>query len=57
MIGRIADLKFKNTETNDELLAKRIEFVLDDIIPPMLKVPRNETNIVIVEESESDDDY
>ena len=57
MIGRIADLKFKNSETNDELLAKRIEFVLDDIIPPILEVPRKETNIITVEESESDDDY
>ena len=57
MIGRIADLKFKSTETNDELLAKRIEFVLDDIIPPILEVPRKETNIITVEESESDDDY
>jgi hypothetical protein len=36
MIGRIADLKFKQTSTNAEPLAKRIEFVLDEIIPPML---------------------
>ena len=57
MIGRIADIKFRHTTLGDEPLAKRIELVLDDIIPVMLECERNEVNIHMDEESESDDEY
>ena len=57
MIGRIADIKFRRTTLGDEPLAKRIEFVLDDMIPEMLVCDRNPVNIRVEEVSESDDDY
>jgi hypothetical protein len=57
MIGRIADVKFHGTEMETSMtLAQRIEFVLDDILT-LVEVKRKDVNIVIDEQSESDDEY
>ena len=57
MIGRVADFKYKDTTMHTMALCKKIEFVLDLIIPKMLEQRRREVEIILVEESESDDDY
>mmetsp|Transcript_9869 Transcript_9869/g.14937 ORF Transcript_9869/g.14937 Transcript_9869/m.14937 type:complete len:84 (+) Transcript_9869:154-405(+) len=57
MIGRVAEAKYKNTPIYDMPLAKRIEYLLDEIIPPMLNEERREVAITVDEASESDDDY
>ena len=57
MIGRIADVKYKGTEMETTMtLAQRIEFVLDDVLS-LVDVKRKDVNIVIDEQSESDDEY
>ena len=56
MIGRIADLKFKNTDMEGVHLAKKIEFVLDDLLI-LVGAERKEVADGEEEESESDDDY
>jgi len=57
LLGRIAELKYKGAGMKDIPLARRLEFVLDLVIPVVLEVPRREVDIQVVEESESDDDY
>ena len=57
LIGRIADVKFKGTETDKSLsLAEKIEFVLEDILT-IVDVRRKDVKITVDEQSESDDDY
>ena len=57
LIGRIAEVKFRGTEFETSMsLAQRIEFVLDDILV-IVDVKRRDVNIVIDEQSESDDEY
>lgn len=45
LIGRIAHIRYKNTTVDNMTLAKKIEFVLDDILQPMLNVERREVDI------------
>jgi hypothetical protein len=57
LIGRIAEVKFRGTEFETSMtLAQRIEFVLDDIFT-LVDVRRRDVNIIIDEQSESDDEY
>jgi len=57
MIGRIADVKFKGTDMETTTtLAQKIEAVLDDVLT-LVDVKRREVNIVVDEQSESDDEY
>ena len=57
LIGRIADVKFKGTETDKSLsLAEKIEFVLEDILT-IVDVRRKDVKITVDEQSESDDEY
>lgn len=56
MLGRIAELKFKNTDLERQPLTKRLEFVLDDVLE-LVEVKRKEVNIVVDDMSESDDEY
>lgn len=56
LIGRIADHKFKGTEMEKIPLAQKIEFVLDDVLA-LVEVKRKDVQIVIDDESESDDEY
>lgn len=58
MIGRCAEVKFKNSQSMMEIpLAQRVEIVLDIVLPTMLETERRDVNIVEQEISESDDDY
>ena len=56
MIARIADIKYKGTEVAQQTLTKKIEYVLDEILP-LVGAKRQEVDIGIEEESESDDEY
>ncbi|CDW72588.1 UNKNOWN [Stylonychia lemnae] len=56
LIGRIAILKFKNSENETLALYKKIEYILD-ILLKMVEVQRKDVNIQVNEESESDDEY
>ena len=56
MIGRIAEIKYRGTEVAQQSLTKRIEYVLDEILP-LVGAKRQEVDIGIEEESESDDEY
>ena len=56
MIGRVAHLKFKNTENEHLPLTKKIEHILD-IILKLVEVPRKDVHIEVNENSESDDEY
>ena len=57
MIGRIADVKFKGTESEKAMsLAEKIEFVLEDILT-LVNVRRKDVKITVKEQSESDDEY
>ena len=57
LVGRIADLKFKETEQEKSLgLAEKIEFVLEDLFT-LVGVRRKDVIITVEELSESDDDY
>ena len=55
-LARIADIKFKGSEMEELKLAKKIEYVLDDILP-IVGETRKEVRIIIEEFSESEDDY
>jgi hypothetical protein len=56
-IGRVAYFKFKSSpDIAGQSLAQKIEYILDDLMPPFGLV-RNEVNILIEDNSESDDDY
>jgi len=56
LVGRIADLKCKGTELERLPLAKKIEFVLDDLFE-LVNFQRRDVNIIIDDQSESDDEY
>ena len=56
MLGRIAHIKFAGTVLEDEPLATKTEYVLDELLK-MIEVQRNDVPIVENEESDSDDDY
>lgn len=57
MVGRIAEVKFRGTEMENQLsLAQKIEFVLDDIFAPF-ELKRKDVKITADEHSESDDEY
>ena len=56
-IGRIAHFKFKNSpDISGQTLPQKIEYILDDLMPAF-GLTRNEVNIFVEENSESDDDY
>ena len=58
MIGRVADLKFKESELEKIHLANKIEFVLDDLFTCMPGLKRRDINLIDdIEESYSDEDY
>ncbi len=56
LIGRIADIKFKNTEYEKAGFQKRVELVLDDVLA-FVDVKRKDIAIKVEDESESDDEY
>lgn len=56
LIGRIAVMKFKDSEIESLPLAKKIEYILD-IMLRLVEIQRKDVNIVVNEQSESDDDY
>ena len=57
MIARIAFMKFQGQEEFKNIaLAQKIEYVLDEILST-IKEKRKDPEIVLVDESESDDDY
>ena len=56
LIGRVAEMKYRNTELERQPLAKKIELILDDILA-LVDVKRKDVNIVVDDQSESDDEY
>ena len=56
MLGRIADLKFKGTDMERMKLTIKMEYVLEDVLA-LVGATRKDVNIVVNEESESDDEY
>ena len=56
MIGRIADLKFRGSETEDMELHLKIEILLDDVFDDFA-LARVQVNVDVREETESDCDY
>ena len=57
MIARVAFMKFQGQEEFKNIaLAQKIEYVLDEILST-IKEKRKDPEIVLVDESESDDDY
>ena len=56
LIGRIADLKFKNSDMDILPLYKRMEFILDDLLE-LVEMKRKDIHIVVDDQSESDDEY
>ena len=56
MIGRVAHLKYNLQEHADITLSQKIEFILDEILA-VVKEKRNDPEIYIEDESESDKDY
>lgn len=56
MIGRVAHLKYNLQEHAEITLAQKIEFILDEILA-VVKEKRNDPEIYIEDESESDKDY
>ena len=55
-IGRIADIKFRQSSMQNIPLAAKIEIVLDDLLPGF-GLTRVEVEVEVLEFSESDDDY
>ena len=55
-IGRLGDLKYRNTPDAEEPLAWKIEQVLEELIP-MFGMKKNAVNLNIEDNSESDNDY
>ena len=53
MIGRVADMTFSDTDIAHEPLARRIEYVLDAILP-LADVERHDPVIEVIDETESD---
>ena len=49
-------MKYRNTELERQPLAKKIELILDDILA-LVDVKRKDVNIVVDDQSESDDEY
>lgn len=56
LIGRIADLKYKHSDIDRLPLAKKIEFVIEDVLA-LIEIKRKDVNIVVDDQSESDDEY
>lgn len=56
MIGRIASVKFKETNLEFTPLAERMEYVLDMCLP-LVEMERVPVNINQDSQSESDNDY
>jgi hypothetical protein len=56
LIGRIAKLKFRDSELDGLPLTKKIEYILD-ILFRLVEVERKEVDIKVIDESESDDEY
>lgn len=56
LVGRIALHEFKNTDNEGIVLEKKIEYILD-ILLKMVEMKRNDVNIQVIDESESDDEY
>lgn len=56
MIGRVAHLKYNLQEHAEITLSQKIEFILDEILA-VVKEKRNDPEIYIEDESESDKDY
>ncbi len=56
MVGRVAEAAFSETDIAHEPLARRIEYVLDAVLP-LVDVERQEPVIEEVDESESDHEY
>lgn len=57
MIGRAADLKFKDSEQESLELHKKIEFVIDDLLVLVPGLTRKVVNYDPEEETVSDTDY
>ena len=55
-IGRLGDYKYRNTDDSDQPLAWKIEQVLEKLIPAF-GLKKNDFNLNVEENSESDDDY
>ena len=55
-IGRIAETKFSGTEIAEEPLARRIEYILDELLTWVEKA-RQEVIQQVIDISESDEDY
>jgi hypothetical protein len=56
LLGRIAEIKYRNTEVERMALYKRIELVIDDVLA-LVEIKRKEIKIKVEDESESDDEY
>lgn len=56
MVGRVAVATFSDTDIAQEPLTKRIEYVLDAILP-LVDVERQDPMIEEVDETESDQEY
>ena len=56
MLGRVADLKFQGSESEDMALHLKIETLLDDIFE-VYDLTREKVDLHVMEETESDEDY
>lgn len=56
LIGRLADIKFRNTELASNNLAWKIEQILEELCPAFGLV-KKDVNVGQEDNSESDDDY
>ena len=56
-IGRVAETKFLGTEIVEEPLAKRIEYIMDELFANFVQEERTEVVKAIIDISESDEDY
>ena len=56
MIGRMAHIKYAGTVLDDEPLAVKMEYILDDLFV-LIGAKRRDVPIAEEEESDSDDDY
>ena len=57
MIGRTADIKYKDTETGDLPLEEKIFKVLEQVLPPVVGRSVNPVPVKEEQSSDSDDDY
>ena len=56
LIARVAELYFRDSEYEDLMLAEKVEYILDDLLP-LVECTRTKQKIIIEEFSDSDDDY